>query len=328
MTTQAGETKSGFLWKQEHLSPLPIPTGQKPADLLNLIWRKNDVYLDIGTFAMEAGFLILYGGMFVSLAISIGCIWGFAGTPDAPWWVPLIMVVPLTLLMGLLWWLYIRDLRKPLRPPVRFNRQRREVCITEADGNCWVVPWERVHAIAPTVTNVGPYGAMQSGSLILWFPFKGQEDEPYTPDKKGWVMGLSPGGGTSSMAQWECIRSFMEVGPQAVPECNLDFSLAEYRKLGRAGVWWSMVVQFFQELFVKRKFGTAFNTLFFMVVMGSPWAMILKMEKLSHIPDLTAPEAVEWSKPLPPEQWTKRSPELERAIAERETELAEDQRAA
>jgi len=37
---------------------------------------------------------------------------------------------------------------------------------------------------------------------------------------------------------------------------------------------------------------------------------------------MTDPAIVEWSKPLPPEQWARRSPELERAISERETELA------
>ena len=46
--------------------------------------------------------------------------------------------------------------------------------------------------------------------------------------------------------------------------------------------------------------------------------------KLERIPDLSAPEAIEWSKPLPPEQWAKRSPELERAIAEQETILKVD----
>jgi hypothetical protein len=39
-------------------------------------------------------------------------------------------------------------------------------------------------------------------------------------------------------------------------------------------------------------------------------------------PDLPYPDITEWSKPLPPEQWAKRSPELEAAIAEREAELA------
>src|SRR5690606_40285057 len=49
MTTHAGETRQGLLWKQEHLAPLPIPTGQPAKDMLNLIWRKNEVYLDIGS---------------------------------------------------------------------------------------------------------------------------------------------------------------------------------------------------------------------------------------------------------------------------------------
>jgi hypothetical protein len=44
--------------------------------------------------------------------------------------------------------------------------------------------------------------------------------------------------------------------------------------------------------------------------------------KLSHPPDLPYPDIIEWSKPLPPEQWAKRSPELESAIAKREAELA------
>jgi len=52
MTEQAGEVQQGFLWKQEHLTPLPIPTDQPASDLLNLIWRKNEAYLDIGSFAM------------------------------------------------------------------------------------------------------------------------------------------------------------------------------------------------------------------------------------------------------------------------------------
>ena len=60
MTTQAGDTRQGLLWKQEHLAPLPIPTGQPDKDLLNLIWRKNDVYLDVGNFAMAAGWLVLH----------------------------------------------------------------------------------------------------------------------------------------------------------------------------------------------------------------------------------------------------------------------------
>ena len=45
-------------------------------------------------------------------------------------------------------------------------------------------------------------------------------------------------------------------------------------------------------------------------------------KKLYPPPDLTYPAIIEWSKPLPPEQWAKRSAALETAIAKREAELA------
>lgn len=52
--------------------------------------------------------------------------------------------------------------------------------------------------------------------------------------------------------------------------------------------------------------------------------LIIALErwKLNPPPDLTYPDIIEWSKPLPPQQWAKRSPGLEAAIAQREAELA------
>jgi hypothetical protein len=309
MTTRAGETRQGLLWKQEHLAPLPIPTGQPAKDLLNLIWRKNDVYLDIGSFAMGAGWLVLHFGTVV--AAMPGVLAGFyLGMPMG-----LIAVIPITAFMAFMWWLYSRSWRQPLRPPLRFNRQRREVCITRPDGSFWFVPWERVHALTPSATQLGPYGAGTSGALILWLPLAGQEHEPYHPNKEGWVMMTSPGGGASAMAQWECIRSFMEVGPQAVPEPTVvpDAHLTPWqsylqgcRNAAKDHGWFrALAWEGFAGLFVGN------------VVLLD----YLLRKKLANVPDLTAPEALEWSKPLPPEKWAKRSPELERAIAEREAEL-------
>lgn len=242
MTQQAGEVEQGVLWKQEHLAPLPIPTGQPANDLLNLIWRKNDVYLDIGSFAMGAGFITLHAGTFMLLFI---VLW----VALKGWYVEALSLMAFSGLMMLpLWSLFIRDWRKPLRPPLRFNRQRREVCVTEEDGNSWFVPWERVHAIAPSVTNLGTYGASKHGSLIIWLPLKGQEHEAYTPNTRGWVMMVNPGGGISSMAQWECIRSFMEVGPNAVPESAHAEMLADVRKDGYLGIWGGLTLQLWGEL--------------------------------------------------------------------------------
>jgi hypothetical protein len=70
MTEHAGEVEQGLLWQQEHLAPLPSPTGQPASDLMNIIWRKNEVYLDIGSFAMAAGWLTLHMGTVLVVATS------------------------------------------------------------------------------------------------------------------------------------------------------------------------------------------------------------------------------------------------------------------
>jgi len=49
-----------------------------------------------------------------------------------------------------------------------------------------------------------------------------------------------------------------------------------------------------------------------LTIFGIPWVAVLMTKKLEHMPDSTAAEAVEWSKP---------SLELERAIAEQEVRL-------
>ena len=212
MNAQAGDIERGFLRQQEHLAPLPIPTGQTPQDLLNIIWRKNPVFLDIGSFTMGGGWMTLYA---MSLIFVAATLWpslhGF-------YWLSLPPLALFCALMGTLWYLFIKQWRKPLTPPLRFNRQRREVCVTEPDGNYWFVPWERVHAVSPSALSLNTGGASKQGALILWLPLKGQEHEAYAENKPGWVMVLNTGGGIGSMAQWECIRSFMEIGPEAVPD--------------------------------------------------------------------------------------------------------------
>ncbi|TVT71525.1 MAG: hypothetical protein FHK79_05270 [Pseudomonas sp.] len=303
------EHAQGLLRKQEHLAPLPIPTGQPASDLMNIIWRKNQVFLDIGSFSMGAGWLTLHMGTFLFVAVAI---WAALGGDIVA---SLVVLGVMGGLMGTLWYLFIKQYRKPLIPPIRFNRQRREVCITEPDGSYWFVPWERVHAIAPSALSLNTGGASKHGSLLLWFPLKGEEHEDYAPDKQGWVLMVNTGGGISSMAQWECIRSFMEVGPEAIPEpleniCGLSLKQIFWREFDKScqerglflTVVWEIGIMF-----------PIFNP------MGAHW---ITRKKLAHIPELTAPEVIEWSKPLPREQWAKRSPELEQAIAEREAALA------
>src|SRR5690554_4318059 len=218
-----------------------------------------------------------------------------------------------SVMMGFLWKGYIKAYRRPLMPPLRFHRQRREVRIVTPEGEEWTVPWERVHAIAPSATMIGQFGAAKMGGLLLWFPYKDQIDEPFHMNKEGWAIMVSPGPGIAAMRQWECIRSFMEIGPEAVPEPTdvRDKSLRDI---------------FVEEFHKARQHHGLLLTLLWDVGIGQVlfnpmvyhW---LHKKKFAVIPDLTSPESIAWSQAIPPEQWAKRSPELGKAIAEREKEL-------
>lgn len=45
--------------RQDYLAPLPIPTGKKPVDVVNMVWRNNDVFLDIGNFNLGGGVMVI-----------------------------------------------------------------------------------------------------------------------------------------------------------------------------------------------------------------------------------------------------------------------------
>ena len=133
-------------------------------------------------------------------------------------------------------------------------------------------------------------------------------------NKEGWAIMVSPGPGIAAMRQWECIRSFMEVGPEAVPEPVevrdkrlRDIFVEEFRKARQH-----------HGLFLTLLWDVGIGQILFNP-MGYHW---LHKKKLAVIPDLTSSEPIAWSQPLPPEQWAKRSPELQAAIAEREQDLA------
>src|SRR5690554_1063486 len=311
MTPQAGEVKSGLLWKQEYLSPLPIPTGQPASDVAGMIWRKNETYLDIGSLSLSAGWVTLHSMSVFFAGLTVYMLFfGFRYDTYIGFWLSLITG---SVMMGFLWKGYIKAYRRPLMPPLRFHRQRREVRIVTPEGEEWTVPWERVHAIAPSATMIGQFGAAKMGGLLLWFPYKDQIDEPFHMNKEGWAIMVSPGPGIAAMRQWECIRSFMEIGPEAVPEPTdvRDKSLRDI---------------FAEEFHKARQHHGLLMTLLWDVGIGQilfnpmvyHW---LHKKKFAVIPELTSPESIAWSQSLPPEQWAKRSPELEAAIAEREKEL-------
>lgn len=305
---EAGTTRSGPLWQDDYLAPPAIPTGEKASDVLNVIWRKNDVFLDIGEWALGSAVMVLHAGFFTAIAVLL-LTGGFGGAN-------LGLTVLYSIVMGIPILILLYGLTKPVPPPIRFNRQRREVCIQHKDGSVWFVPWESVKAIGTAVSSVGQHGRSTQGLLVIGFPnpkWNGKSAEG-----KEYSLGLSCGGGRTAMVMWECIRSYMEIGPEAAPRCTYEGT----KRQSFVSVLWMMLSQVGSKLRKGDIPGVLYD-LFFIICLGAPLAGYLQVQKLAPPPDLTAPEAVEWSKPLPPEQWAKRSPELERAIQAREAELLE-----
>ena len=66
----AGTRKKGLFSQQDYLAPLAIPTGEGAFDMVNVIWRKNDVYLDIGSYSIGSGILILWPMILLFISIA------------------------------------------------------------------------------------------------------------------------------------------------------------------------------------------------------------------------------------------------------------------
>jgi len=297
-TPPAGTTKKRLLSRNDYLAPLPIPTGRKPSDVLNVIWRKNEVFLDVGSYNIGSAVMVMWPMVMLFLGLAY-----FFEDPDALVLGACIMVIPIFLL--------IQGLFREVPLPVRFNRQRREVCVPRDDGEYWIVPWETVTAAATQQSSVSQAGRATMGLLIIGFE---NPDPQAREDNKHYSLGFNCGGGTTAMALWECMRSYMEIGPEAAPEAaalnsgaNLRYYIDYLNDKAKERGW-------FLTLLWEGVFGV--------FIFNAPLATYLQRKKLYPPPDLLYPEIIDWSKPLPPEQWAKRSPELEAAIVEREAELA------
>ncbi|MFW9081758.1 hypothetical protein ACOI9X_21180 [Pseudomonas sp. P2757] len=300
-TPPAGTTNKRIFSQNDYLAPLPIPTGVKPQDVLNTIWSKNDVFLDIGSYSIGSAVMVIWPTALLFALLSYI-------TPDPLIWGGGLIIVGIPILI------LIQGLFRDVPLPIRFNRQRREVCVPREGGDYWIVPWESVTAAATQQSSVSQAGKATMGLLIIGFE---NPDQQAKEENKHFSLGFNCGGGTTAMALWECTRSYMEIGPDAVPDSRVGIAPYEETQIG--------------SIITDLRKGDLLNALwgiFCITILGTYLAEKLQDLKLSHPPELTDPTIVEWSKPLPPEQWAKRSPELEAAIAKREAELERNEQAA
>ena len=303
----AGTTKKNLLSQQDYLAPLPIPTGQKPVDMVNMIWRKNDVYLDIGNFNVAGGVAATWcmSWLFVSMNLIL--------------YDPFMIMAGL-IIVGVPALVFVCNLARPTPLPIRFNRQRREVCVPREDGEYWIVPWETVTAAASQHSSVSQAGKTTSGMLFISFD---NPDRLAPEDNKHWMWGFNCGGNEASMSTWECIRSYMEIGPHVLPQSN-GFEKSRASLKGR-GLLWGTCCAYVEDFWLHLRKGELWEATYLILcifLFGGPLIFMLQTWKLSPPPTLDYPEIIEWSKPLPSEQWAKRSDALEAAIIQREAELA------
>ncbi|WP_058974725.1 DUF6708 domain-containing protein [Pseudomonas syringae] len=290
----AGTRQKKLFSQNDYLAPLPLPTGQQPVDSLNIIWRKNEVYLDIGCYSVGSAVMVIWPMMimFISLAYGLNDI-------DLLWLGGIITGIPTLML--------IHGLLRPTPPPVRFNRQRREVCVPRDNGKYWIVPWESVTAAATQCSSISQAGRVTMGLLFIGFE---NPDPGASEDNKHFSMGFNCGGGETAMALWECMRSYMEIGPDAVSDRTSRFHRPK-------GIWATYVDDVFEAARRKGWFlALLWEGFFGLFIFNTLLIDVLERWKLSPPPDLKYPDIVEWSKSLPSEQWATPSPELLAALAQ------------
>jgi hypothetical protein len=137
----AGSSRKGLLSRDDYLAPPHIPTGQPPKDVFNTIWRKNEVFLDIGSYSIGSFVMVMWPPLLL-------CLWFMPPLEKLD--VAYGFIIFCFVIFPALMLLYV--VAQPVPPPVRFNRQRREVCVPQKDGSYWIVPWEQVTAAAAAVS--------------------------------------------------------------------------------------------------------------------------------------------------------------------------------
>jgi hypothetical protein len=86
---------------------------------------------------------------------------------------------------------------------------------------------ETVTAAATQQSSVSQAGRATMGLLIIGFE---NPDPQAREDNKHYSLGFNCGGGTTAMALWECMRSYMEIGPEAVEDQTARFDWSK-------GIW-------------------------------------------------------------------------------------------
>ena len=346
---RAGELRVRGLNETLFLAPLPVYTGQAQVSRRNFS-AMNETYLELGgnNYGMvEQGKRLAFGiwiPLFVALiAPSLFILYGMLFYPEnfrnplqellAFFEVMTKVSVPFILPIGAFIYGMLSNVRTLAKSyPVRFNRQRREVCyIDDTTHRVLIVPWESVVAWVARSQGVTSYGAMRDYTFGM-----GLEDEER--DRVQFVLSAQPSD-AHALGMWASIRNYMEEG-ELVDTPNpmlaaLGITLSEdelkpyeglhtfeierldARALGRLDDGGGHLTAEERKRWGYSKRSRWPLRWWYVRRVIVFWKMPYLIAEWAHRKGRpTLPESVQaWSQPLPPEQWARPSPALQKANA-------------
>lgn len=312
------------------LSPKPLPTGFAPIDHAHAVGDVQDHFLELGSGVPSAFSWHLTLGVpfwcFVFIAFlaplgvaTFGLLYGaekarvaevFWELSTHAWWFG-VAGGGVALLVGYLpHWQIQREQGRTI--PVRFNRQRREVCfVPKSQVDPIFVPWEELVAWVIEAKGVTEFGVQRQYGVGFGF-YRPETGKKYTVEYQ--TSGLA-----QAISNWEAIRAYMEYEVHTLKEIqdplelqgpddppwegvhvfrNARKRLHEQYRSGEAS--WLYVFGWY--LYHVMTFWTIPNRLV-------EW----EARKIKSLTGRAVPESmVEWSKPIPEAQWAKPSEELKR----------------
>ena len=307
---RAGDTEKQLGTEAFYLAPIPVPTGVAAFSSKQLHKHTNEEHMDFatGTATLEygarsgIGVIVCLIMFFFTIAIGMGISEHIRyGAPVFE--ITKIFLLPnwylwtfVTLLALMYTYYFLRAVQKlTSSSPIRFNRQRREVAYVPKRGQpARFVPWEKVIACVTSGQVITQYGTHNSFSLMI-----GLRDAD-----SGDVLWLTVPTGSLMLAvgEWEAIRVYMEEGPSALPQLMSE----EHEEGTVAYFHFCRRVYRGNHSYVRYLFG------FMLIQFCSGWTLPCHIAAwVERLPKTSFPKSViEWSKPIPREQWQKPSEEL------------------
>ncbi|MEA9975805.1 MULTISPECIES: hypothetical protein [unclassified Pseudomonas] len=343
---RVGEVRKSGAEETLYLAPLPVFTGQQPISTQNFS-EMNEVYVQMGGsnigMVMQGKLLawlmlLILIAMFIFPLIMAAMVLVFS-PPHIErffWellWIGIqanfdVICFSGVVLIGICWHGSLQDIRKNAKQyPIRFNRQRREVCFVDSDTHeVLIVPWESVVAWVSQSEMISQYGSVQLFEFGM-----GLEDEKN--DTVQFVLASKPSQ-AHAIGTWEAIRRYMEQGiPSQADELSVwmigrDLTEDELRPYEGLHTW-------NVERRIKEDTGSLHMPISDerMAEIGLEprtrwplrWWYVRRVLTFWKMPYMLAewghkagspvlPEAVQrWSQPIPAEQWAKPSAALEKA---------------